>query len=130
MKPIITFIGIVAILIFAGCSKSRAPSSSTSDAYKPPTLNAQRVPDNLRDLLPLAAKWGIDDDDSRSNKIASATEEDKQELQQALKGRTQTINRWFHTFPSDTATKQGMSTEARAYFSMMICADALGLKIQ
>jgi hypothetical protein len=124
MKKTTIYINILMVLIFVGCSKH----SSRDD--KPPTLNAQQVPDNLRELLPLAVKWGFPDEASRSNKIASATEQDKQELQQALQGRAKTINLWLHRFPSDTATKQGMPPEARVYLYMMSAVDEMGLKIQ
>ena len=127
MKTTAIYIGILVALILVGCSKSRTPSSRD---YKPPTLDAQQVPDNLRDLLPLAAKWGIGDEAARSNKLANATQQDKQELQQALQGRAKTINLWLHRFPSDTATKQGMPPEARVYLYMMSSVDEMGLKIQ
>ncbi len=125
MKITIICIGILAVLIFVGCSKKRAPSASTSGDYKPPTLDAQQVPENLRDLLPLAAKWGIGDDEYRSDKQTKATEQDKQELQQALKGRAKAINDWLDTFG-----KGKMTPEAAAFMYMMLGVDEMGMKIE
>ena len=125
MKIIIILIGIVAIFVFIGCSKRQTSSASTSSGYKPPTLNPQNVPVNFRDLVPFAAKWGIGDDEYRSEMEAKASDQDKQELQQALKGRAKEINNWLDTFG-----KGKMTPEAAAFMYMMIGVDEMGLKIE
>lgn len=126
MKLIIILIGVLvlAIFIFIGCSKRQAPSTSTSSDYEPPKLDPQNVPAEFRDLVPFAAKWGIGDDEYRSEAEAKASEQEKQELQQALKGRAKAINDWLDTFG-----KGKMTPEARAFMYMMLGVDEMRLDI-
>jgi hypothetical protein len=122
---LIAVFGVAAIFIFIGCSKRQAPSTSTSSGYTPPTLDPQNVPTQFRDLVPLATKWGIGDDEYRSDMHAKASEQDKQELQQALKGRARAINDWLDTFG-----KGKMTPEAAAFMYMMLGVDEMGMKLE
>jgi hypothetical protein len=58
----------------------KAKYNLTAEHYKPPRLNPERVPHRLRDLLPIAAKWGIGDDIIRDDFQQRAPESEKQEL--------------------------------------------------
>src|SRR5687768_11700700 len=67
---------------------------------KPVEINEQRVPENLRDLVPLAEKWGIGDDVIRSDCEDKATEEERGELRDALHGRTAEVEAWLDSSPA------------------------------
>jgi len=96
----------------------------TADRYKPPHLDTQKVPEHLRDLLPLAAKWGIDDDIIRDDFQQKASEEEKLELQKSLNGRRQAINEWLDSFGSGI-----MSQEAAAFMYMMLGLDEMDINV-
>jgi hypothetical protein len=127
MKLIVVFAGVLAVLLFAGCSKSESkiPSSSASGTSTRPQLDPQQVPANLRDLLPLAAKWGIGDDVDRADMQAKATAQDKLELHQALKGRAMAVNDWLDSFG-----KGKMPAEAAAFMYMILGVDEMRLTIE
>jgi hypothetical protein len=95
------------------------------ERYKPPKLDPDQVPESLRDLLPLAAKWGIGDDIIRSDLQSKVGVDEKQELQEALKGRSAAITRWLDSFGT-----QRMSAEAGAFMYMLLGIEEMGLKIE
>jgi len=59
----------------------------------------EEVPEDLRDLIPLAKKYGVGDDIIRGDIEAKAGTEAKEELKRALSGRMDRINRWLDSFP-------------------------------
>ncbi len=61
-------------------------------------LDPEKVPETLRDLVPLAEKWGIADDAIRSYNSRHSTKEEKLALKYALEGRTAAISEWLETF--------------------------------
>ena len=95
------------------------------ERYKPPKLDPDQVPESLHDLLPLAAKWGIGDDIIRSDLHSKVGEDEKRELQDALKGRSAAISRWLDSFGTDP-----MSAEAGAFMYMLLGVEELGLRIE
>jgi hypothetical protein len=86
----------------------------TSDKYRPPRMNPARVPEHLRDLLPLARKWGIGDDIIRDDLREKASAEEKNELEQAVSGRERSVFDWL-----DSLDPASMSREAAAFMFMM-----------
>jgi hypothetical protein len=63
-----------------------------------PSLNAGEVPADLRDLVPLAQRWGIGDDVARSERIQQATDAEKSELRAAFGPRQARITAWLDSF--------------------------------
>lgn len=68
-----------------------------------------RVPEELRDLIPLAIVWGSSD-----NYSSYASEAEKADLKKALDGRVQAIDRWLATFDMEKA----LPLEASTFFWM------------
>ena len=61
-------------------------------------LDADKVPADLRDLVPLAQRWGIGDDVDRSERIRQATASEKSELRAAFGPRQARITAWLDSF--------------------------------
>ena len=74
---------------------------------EPPELIEEEVPEALRDLIPLARKFGIGDDADRGDIMKAASPEELVELEKKVLPRQQAIADWLDTFPdygiSDTA---------------------------
>jgi hypothetical protein len=85
-------------------------------------LDPNKVPAELRDLIPYAEQWGIGDDIIRSDVQAKATDSEKQALQAALKGRSARITAWL-----DEQGTDGMSEESAAFMYMQLGLDEMGL---
>jgi hypothetical protein len=94
---------------------------ATSVLADPAQLNSAKVPADLRDLVPLAAKWGISDDGERDALHERATKAEKQALAKALKGRNKRITQWLDQ------QKDPMSDEAAAFMYMQLGLDEMGL---
>jgi hypothetical protein len=68
------------------------------DQYRD-AIDLNEVPEHLRDLVPLAYKWGIGDDVVRSELEESSSDQEKQVFRQALTGRTKAVTEWLDSFP-------------------------------
>ena len=80
------------------------------------------VPDDLRDLIPIAAEWGIGDDVIRGDKGERASPEQKELFEAALTGRTARVTAWLDSFGSEP-----MSEEAGVFMYMLEALDEMGL---
>ena len=87
-------------------------------------LSIDNVPDELKELFPLAIKWGIGDDAIRGDVTDSATEADILELVVALTGKLDSIDRWIGSYPEGT-----MTDEAAAFMYMGEAIDEMELDI-
>ena len=96
----------------------------TIENYKPPKTDPYIVPENLRDLLPHAEKWGIGDDIIREDLQEKALDVEKKELENALKGRWNEITAWLDSFGNDL-----MPVEAAMFMYMQLGCDEMGLLI-
>jgi hypothetical protein len=78
------------------------------EAIEPPILVEDEVPKHLRDLIPLARKFGVGDDADRGDIMKAASNSELEELEEAVSTRQQEIAEWLNTFPengiSDTAS--------------------------
>ena len=92
----------------------------TIENYQPPNLDPNQVPDDLRDLLPLAKKWGIGDDIIRDDMRQKSSTAEKRELIQQLEGKTQRINNWLDTFDNDEFTP-----ESSAFLFLLLCHEEI-----
>lgn len=75
----------------------REPESSDPAVAVPP-LDGDKVPEDLRDLVPLAQRWGIGDDVDRSERIQKATAAERSELRAAFGPRQARITAWLDSF--------------------------------
>ena len=73
-------------------------------------IDENEVPADLRDLIPVAYKWGIGDDVARSDFAESATDEEKKQLRKALTGRTARVTQWLDSFAEDSVHPGAFST--------------------
>jgi hypothetical protein len=75
---------------------------------EPPKLIEEEVPESLRDLIPLASKFGISDDADRGEIMKAASPNELADLEGKVLPRQQEILEWLDTFPetkiSDTAS--------------------------
>lgn len=84
-------------------------------------IDPANVPTKLRDLIPMAEMWGIGDDIIRGDFCKKASVEEKQSLFQAVRGRTDQINKWLDSFQSS------MTSDAAAFMYMLLALDEMGL---
>lgn len=88
-------------------------------------LSFKDVPDEFRDLVPMAIKWGIGDDSIRGDATDTATEADKLELVSLLTGKLGAIDRWIESFPEGAMTE-----EAATFMYLGEAVEELGLDIE
>ncbi|AWH30661.1 hypothetical protein [Stenotrophomonas sp. YAU14A_MKIMI4_1] len=86
-------------------------------------MRRDQVPPDLVDLIPLAEKWGIADDELRDEMQQRATAAEKKALGDALKGRHARITAWLDTFPQG----QPMPDAAAAFMYLQLGSDEMGL---
>jgi len=97
----------------------KAKYNSTAESSTPKKL----APENLRDLLPLALKWGIGDDIIRDDFVQKAPENEKQELKNLLTGRTAEVTKWLDSFE----VSKPMFDEAACFMYMLKALDEMKL---
>ena len=85
-------------------------------------LTQGNIPENLRDLIPMAEKWGVGDDIIRDDIEEKASDADKQEFKEKLTGRTSDISEWLDSFGQSK-----MSKEAGHFMYMLSALDEMGL---
>jgi hypothetical protein len=91
---------ILLVISLSGCGgreASRDPESSSAAEAVPP-LDSGKVPADLRDLVPLAQRWGIGDDVARSERVQKATAAERSELRAAFGPRQARITAWLDSF--------------------------------
>lgn len=82
----------------------------------------ERVPSDLRDLIPYAERWGLGDDVSRGYLTERATEAEKEELAGVLADRWARIGDWIDGYPAGD-----LPHEAVVFMYMMEAAVEMGL---
>jgi hypothetical protein len=87
-------------------------------------LDVQRVPPNLRHLIPLAEKWGIGDDIIRNDYIAKASDAEKRELHDGFYAPFEQITEWVDSFGNEP-----MTDEAEAFMYAQMALDEMGYYI-
>jgi hypothetical protein len=86
-------------------------------------INPLNIPSNLRELILLAEKWGIEDDIIRDDFEEKATDAEKEELRAQLKGRTKEITDWLDSFSDG----REMTTDAGHFMFMLEALDEMQL---
>jgi hypothetical protein len=84
-------------------------------------LDPARVPDHLRDLVPLAEKWGIGDDIIRNDLVDKSTSTEKRELHDALYDPFERVTEWLDSFAG-----RPFSPEAEAFMYMQLALNEMG----
>jgi hypothetical protein len=128
-----TLLQTLALICVAGCSQSPGeilPAAEMREKYQlsadsRPTLHLdpRKVPEELRDLVPLAEKWGIEDDLIREDFQSKATQAEKEALAKAVAGRNARITEWLNAQPRNAT----MSDEAAAFMYMQLGLDEMEL---
>lgn len=90
-------------------------------------IDPSRVPEHLRDLIPMAEKWGVGDDIIRDDMEQKASEEEKNEFKNALRGRTAQVTAWLDSFDDDPDSASLMTEEAGHFMYMLEALDESGL---
>lgn len=89
-------------------------------------IDAENVPAHLRDLIPLAEKWGVGDDIIRNDIQEKADESELTEFKNALRGRTDQVTAWLDSFDAEPGTDNPMSEEAGYFMYMLLALDESG----
>ena len=85
-------------------------------------LDPLKVPEGLRDVIPLAEKWGNADAAVRSYNKAQATKEERLQMKSALDGRAPMITGWLESFD-----KRRPSREANHFKRMLDAYNEMGI---
>jgi hypothetical protein len=91
--------------------------------YKPEEIDAAQVPEHLRDLIPMAQKWGIGDDIIRSDCEDKSTEKERTEFQKVLRGRTEEVESWLDSAPPG----EFPNDQAVPFMYMLLALDEMGI---
>ena len=113
----------ILVIVLASCSSGteRSASGSRASASQAARLDSTRVPAELRSLTPLAAEWGIGDDEERAQRVARSTAEERVALRAAVLPHDQRLTAWLDTF-GDGAE---MSNEAAAFMYMRLAIEEM-----
>lgn len=87
-------------------------------------LDQARVPSHLRQLVPLAEKWGIGDDIVRNDLVNKSTDAEKRELHDALYEPFERVTEWLDSFAG-----RPLPPEAEAFMYMQSALDEMGYYI-
>ena len=107
-----------AALVACGETKGTAGRASEAPAVE---LDASKVPEDLRSLVPLAARWGIGDDVDRNAKVDKATDAERAELKNAIDPASTRITAWLDSFPVGGP----MTDEAAAFMYMHLALEEM-----
>jgi hypothetical protein len=113
---------IILLVLVAGCLGERPDARSEQEQPSTPAheLQAENVPVDLRQLVPLAEKWGIGDDVERAEFIGRASVGDRQALVRAITPHQGRITAWLDSFGTDL-----MSDEAAAFMYMQLAVEEM-----
>ena len=121
MKQSLTSV-ILVLISLSACSEretTRDPESSRADGAVP-RLDSAKVPVDLRDLVPLAQRWGIGDDVARPEQLQKATAAERSELRAAFGPRQARITAWLDSFGQGP-----MPEEAAAFMYTQLAIEEL-----
>ncbi len=123
MKP--TRILLVSFILSTGCADVRSDGNAEGEQQPASTyeLQVENVPAHLRDLVPLAEKWGIGDDVERAEFIEQAPAAERQALIDAIGPHQREITAWLDSFGMDP-----MSDEAAAFMYMQLSVEEMPLE--
>jgi len=130
---ILVIVAVVIVLRHRGCRMQHGEILPAKDMQKKYGLYAEnrpdikidpmKVPENLRDLIPMAEKWGVGDDIIRSDIEKNASDTEKEAFRSKLKGRTKQVNDWLDSY----GEKQTMPEDAAHFMYMLEALDEMRL---
>ena len=135
--PVVFLVVLIALLVsrrrrprlkpgeILPAGEMKAKYDLTIERYEAVRLDPAQVPDQLRDLVPLAQRWGIGDDIIRDDLHEQASQEEIQSLRESLDGRTRAIDQWLDTFAEGQ-----MSEEAAAFMYMREGLDEMRIEVE
>jgi hypothetical protein len=85
-----------------------------------PKLNPDNVPPGLRHLIPLAERWGIDDDLMRARAVQQASSGEREELRRTVAQHDDLLDLWL-AGPESYSTSP--SPEYLAFTHMRMASD-------
>jgi hypothetical protein len=83
-------------------------------------LSSENVPEPLRDLIPIAERWGISDDILRLDAVRKASPKEIQELQEIVKQFDDLLDDWL---AGREASSPNPTAEYLAFSNMRMAAD-------
>lgn len=112
---------LLSCTALAGCGTGAGGDrpGATGDAAVQ-RLVAEKVPAELRSLIPLAERWGVGDDAERAAAIARSTPAEREELREAIEPVHATITAWLDSFG-----QRAMSDEAAAFMYMQLALEEI-----
>ena len=112
---------LLALLALTACGGSQDSGDSAAAGATPTLrLDPQRVPADLRHLVPLAEQWGIGDDIERMTKVDRATDTEREQLRVALDPHHARITAWLDSFGQSP-----MPDEAAAFMYMQLALEEM-----
>jgi hypothetical protein len=115
------------LLVLLGCAclsacgaepaSDRSAGGSTASGQR---LDPDKVPVDLRPLVPLAERWGIGDDVDRNAKVERASAAERQELRMALAPLQTRVTDWLNSFG-----QAEMPAEAAAFMYMQLAVEEM-----
>ena len=115
IKHLAFAIGLACAVIACG-----SPEGSKAGIDATQKLDAAKVPEELRPLVPLAERWGIGDDVDRNAKVDRSTPEERTELRSAIAPLDSRITEWLNSFGQGA-----MSDEAAAFMYMQLAVEEM-----
>lgn len=107
-----------AVLALSACGPGSSPDAENGATVL--SLDAAKVPQDLRHLVPLAEQWGIGDDVDRYAKVERADAAERQALRSAVRPHDRRITEWLDSFGEGL-----MSDEAAAFMYMLIAIEEM-----
>ena len=118
MYRILILLFVVSLSIMACNSSTSSNTPDTSQSIS----HSEVVPQEFRNLLPIAQQWGVGDDVERSELINKATADDKQALLDAVNPYRQQINSWLDSYGNNP-----MPEEAASFMYMLEAMEEMGI---
>lgn len=97
---------------------ARPKAAATAGAL--PSLDATKVPEDLRGLVPLAQEWGIGDDVERGAKVESAAPAERARVRAAVAPHQHRITEWLNSFG-----RNPMPDEAAAFMYLQLAIEEM-----
>lgn len=113
-------VSLVASLVLGGCGGKGEGGGAAASVTSGVTIDASRVPEDLRSLVPIVQEWGIGDDVDRGRKVDGATAEEKQKLRDALAPHQDRITAWLNSFGQNV-----MPDEAAAFMYTQLALEEI-----
>lgn len=120
-ETMIRLLVTLAALSVLACGGSSAEDPQTSgEVDSRYEIDAMDVPDALRSLIPLAARWGLGDDLERAEYVGQATTADRDALRTAIRPHQERITAWLDSFGAGP-----VSDEAAAFMYMQLAIEEM-----